>query len=119
MRLATRMRTLHRLIVTVAVVLAAAAPQAQRSDSTLPLADTLARIGDRVVQWYGRAQSLVSLENVSIQPLRADMSGEDFPRRLAYELRLAWDAPQEGGELPEANVVRQILTVNGRPPKPK
>jgi hypothetical protein len=115
----TRMRPFPRLIVAAVFVLAAATPRAQRTESALPLADTLTRIGDRVGQWYARAQSLISLESVSIQPLKADMTAIDFPRRLAYELRLAWDAPAEGGELPEANIVRQILTINGRPPKPK
>ena len=117
------MRACHRLLFAstfvAGVVLCAAAPQAQRAEPAPPVADTLARIGDRVGQWYARAQSLISLESVWIQPLRADMTSLDFPRRLAYELRLAWNAPAEGGELPEANVVRQILTVNGRPPKPK
>ncbi len=113
------MRPFHRLILVAAIVLFAAAPQAQRNESTLPLAETLTRVGDRVGQWYARAQSLISLESVWIQPLRADLTAIDFPRRLAYELRLAWDAPPEGGELPEANVVRQILTINGRPPRPK
>ena len=105
--------------VAVAVAVSVAAPQAQRGDPPLPLTETLARISDRVEQWYARAQSLVSLESVSIQPLRSDLTSIDFPRRLAYELRLAWDAPADGGELPEANVVRQLLTINGRPPKPK
>ncbi len=117
------MRALHRrqfaCAVAAAAVLYSAAPQAQRPESALPVADTLTRIGDRVEQWYSRAQSLISLESVSIQQLRADMTSLDFPRRLVYELRLAWNAPAEGGELPEANVVRQILTINGRPPKPK
>ena len=102
-----------------AIAAFAAAPQAQRSDPALPLTDTLVRVSNRVEQWYARAQSLVSLESVWIQPLRSDLTSLDFPRRLAYELRLAWDASVDGGELPEANIVRQLLTINGRPPKPK
>ncbi len=39
------------------------------------------------------------------------------PARSIYELRIAWD-PAEDGKTPEARVVRQILKVNGRPPKP-
>lgn len=113
------MRPFRHLVLAVAIVASAAAPQAQRGDPALPLAETLVRISDRVEQWYARAQSLVSLESVSIQPLRSDLTGVDFPRRLAYELRLAWDAPADGGELPEATVVRQLLTINGRPPKPR
>jgi hypothetical protein len=80
---------------------------------------TLARVGDRVVDWYARAQSLVSVESVWIQPLRADLTSIEFPRRLTYELRLAWDAASHGGDLPAANVVRQLLTINDRPPRPK
>jgi hypothetical protein len=114
------MYAVRRLVFALVVAFSAsAAPQAQRGEWTLPLGETLDRVGDRVEQWYARAQSLVSLESVSIQPLRADLTAVDFPRRLAYELRLAWDAAAEGGELPEAKVVRELLTVNGKPPKPK
>jgi hypothetical protein len=102
-------------VLTLCVSAAAAQPSAPPA----PLDATLARIGDRVVQWYARAQSLVSLESVWIEPLRADLTSIDFPRRLTYELRLGWDVPTEGGDLPIASVVRQLLTVNGRPPRPK
>lgn len=79
---------------------------------------TLARVGERVEQWYGRAQNIVSLETVLIQPLRYDMSPVDFPRRLAYELRVAWDPEQtKPGSLPEATVLRQVVAVNGRAPR--
>ena len=37
-------------------------------------------MGERVEAWYARAQSLVSLESVSIEPLRADLTSADFPR---------------------------------------
>jgi hypothetical protein len=114
------MSRIQRLVFAAAIACGVAAPQAQRNEPARPLAETLARISDRVEQWYVRAQSLVSLESVSIQPLRSDLSAIDFPRRLAYELRLSWDAPDaDGGELPEASVVRQLLTINGRPPRPK
>jgi hypothetical protein len=110
-----------RLTVPILLLLlaGAAAPGAQRNAAAPPVEDVVARVGERVGQWYARAQSLVSTETVSIQPLRADFSSQEFPRRLSYELRVAWDAPADGGELPEASVVRQILTINGRVPKPK
>lgn len=108
-------------VFSSAVVLAwcVTATHAQRADAAPPLDETLARVSERVAQWYAREQSLVSLESVWIQPLRADLTSIDFPRRLAYELRLAWDAPEDGGQLPDANVVRQLLTINGKPPRPK
>ena len=113
------MRPFRCLVLVVAIAASAAAPQAQRGDPALPLTETLVRVSDRVEQWYARAQSLVSLESVWIQPIRSDLTAVDFPRRLAYELRLAWDAPADDGGLPEANIVRQLLTINGRPPRPK
>ena len=98
-------------------LLVAAAPAAQ-SAADLPLDELLARVGDRVVEWYARAQSIISLETVSIQPLRSDLSPDNFPRRLAYELRVAWDpSSAEPGLLPEANVLRQLVSINGRPPR--
>lgn len=77
---------------------------------------TLARVAHRVEQWYARAASIVSTENVWIQPLRADMTPVDFPRRLAFELRVEWDPARTGADGPIANVLRAPLRVNGRLP---
>ena len=94
-----------------------AAPVAQKREG-IDVADTVARVGARVIEWYGRAQSIVSIEDMLIQPLRFDMSADAFPRRLGYELRVAWDPDEsEPGAFPEPKVLRQILTVNGRAPK--
>ena len=94
-----------------------ASPAAQQA-ADLPLDELLARVGDRVVEWYARAQSIISLETVSIQPLRSDLSPDNFPRRLAYELRVEWDPQSAGpGLLPEASVLRQLVSINGREPR--
>ena len=79
------------------------------------LADTLRNVGRTVQRWYSRAQTVVSTETVWIQPLRADMTPDAFPRRLAFELRVAWD-PENVGPLgvPEVNVLREVLRVNGK-----
>jgi hypothetical protein len=79
--------------------------------------DTLARVSRRIEQWYARASSIMSTENVWIQPLRADMSPLDFPRRLAFELRVEWDPGRTGpGGGPIANIVREPLRINGKLP---
>jgi len=77
---------------------------------------TLARVAHRVEQWYARAASIVATENVWIQPLRADMMPGDFPRRLAFELRVEWDPGRTAPGGPIANVLRAPLRVNGRLP---
>lgn len=80
-------------------------------------ADTplLARIGAYVEQYYARAQSILALEQVTVQPLRRDFTADGFARRLLYELRVEWTPGDSGAA---ANVVRQLVGVNGRPPKP-
>ena len=97
--------------------LVVATPAAQ-APADLPVDELLTKVGERVVEWYARAQSIVSLETVSIQPLRSDLSPIDFPRRLAYELRVAWDPGRATpGLLPEATVLRDLISINGRPPR--
>jgi hypothetical protein len=78
----------------------------------------LERVGERVEQYYARAQNIMSLETVRVQPLKTDLLSDGFPRRLEYELRVAWEPSEEPGTLPTANVVRQLLRVGGRPPRP-
>ena len=98
-------------------VAAIAAPAAQPA-ANLPLDELLDRVGKRVVEWYARSQSIISMETVSIQPLRSDLSPLDFPRRLAYELRVAWDPDSAGpGLLPDASVLRELVSINGRAPR--
>jgi hypothetical protein len=97
----------------VVTVLSAQAPR-----NAIPVDELLDRVGERVVQWYARAQSIVSVERVAIQPVRSDLAPVDFPRRLEFELRVAWDpATAVPGALPEATVLRQLLSVNGRAPR--
>jgi hypothetical protein len=78
----------------------------------------LTRASDKVLDYYQRAQSIVSTETVRMQPLSASLTPEGFPRRLVYELRVEWNAADTPGKLPEANVVRRLLTVNGDEPDP-
>ena len=88
---------------------------AQRREPPLDLTQTLQRVGERLEQWYARAQTVVSTETVWIQPLRGDLTPVDFPRRLAFELRVGWDPNEVGpGGLPKAHVFREKLSVNGR-----
>lgn len=81
------------------------------------VADTLRNVGRRIEQWYTRAQTIVSDEAVWIQPLRADMTPDVFPRRLAFELRVGWNPDELGPHgIPAVSVLRQLVTVNGRAP---
>jgi hypothetical protein len=91
--------------------LAAAPPNADT------LAEVLHRAGQRVEQFFARAQSLVCLEVVHLQPLSSSFSSEGFGRTVESELRLSWAAPDEGKLSTEAQTLRQLLRVNGQQPR--
>ena len=83
---------------------------------SVPADAAIARVGNYVERYYARAQSLVVDENVSIQPLTPDLRSDGFPRRLTYELRVEW-TPDSGDDDGPAKVTRQLIAINGRPPK--
>ena len=105
-----------RLICLAFVAGASALPDAaQRPGPQVDLAQTLERVGQRVEQWYSRAQSVVSTETVWIQPLRSDLSPANFPRRLVFELRVGWDPDRSGSAGPPvASVLREPISGKGR-----
>jgi hypothetical protein len=103
-----------------AAALVGAAIGAERPSAQV-LADVttmLARVGERVEQYYRRAQSLMCVETVVIQSLGNSFAPDDLARILEYELRVDWEAPTDGALAPEANVSRRLMKINGRVPKP-
>src|SRR5262249_53526156 len=80
------------------------------------------RVGQRVGDYYARAHSIICEETVRLEPLGYDLlTNGDHVRQLVYELRVAWDGAEgaaEDDKPPSAAVLRQLLTVDGRPPKP-
>src|SRR6266496_1215793 len=99
--------------IAISAAVAFAAPDAR------DVTGWMVRVGDRVVQYYARAQSIICEETVRLEPLGYDLlRNGDHVRELVYELRVAWDAAEStDGKPPEASVLRQLLTVDGRPPK--
>jgi hypothetical protein len=105
-------------LVALALLTASVAAQ-HRGTASPELATTLAQIGERVRDYYARAQSIICLETVHLQPLRADMLPDGPPRRLVYELRVAWEPSTDGQGAPRATVQRELISVGGRPPRPR
>jgi hypothetical protein len=103
----------------VALVAALASVAAQPADADGALAPLLARVSARVEDFYSRARTVTSRESVLFQRLETDFRPVGFARRLVYELRLAWEPEVDGSSPTEAKVLRQLLTVNGRPPRPR
>jgi hypothetical protein len=98
------------LIATVSVA-------AQTENRPADLVTTLERVGERVERYFARAQSIVCLETVNWQPLGLSLGAEGFGRHVESELRLSWDPPTDPSAPQEATALRQVLKVNGHPPR--
>lgn len=90
---------------------------AEPAGPSFDLAATLQRAGERVEFYFARAQSLVCLETVGLHPLGVGMSPEGRSRTVRSELRLSWDPTADTKTPLEAKTLRQVLTVNGHPPR--
>ena len=119
-RLAGRRSLNLRPLAMIATVLTAAMPAAAPQDSQGQAAPPglMVRVGQHVEQYYARARSIVCEEVVRLEPLGRDLlSDGSHVRRLVYELRVAWDAASDGSKPPEATVLRQLVSVDGKPPR--
>lgn len=102
--------------VAAAALAAGSSPRAEsKGGDPVPVLDSIV---SHVTDYYSRAQSLIGREEVIQQPIKSDLSFEGMPTRYAYQLRLEW-APPEPDAVPGATMMRELLTVNGRVPKPK
>jgi hypothetical protein len=109
-----------RPLACALIAISAAAGSAAAAADARDVLSWMTRVGERVQQYYARAQSIICEETVRIEPLGADLlSNGDHVRELVYELRVAWSAAEAGqGKPPAATVLRQLVTVDGRPPRP-
>ena len=90
---------------------------AEQAAPSFDLAATLQRAGERVEYYFARAQSIVCFETVSLQPLSTGLSGDGQARTVQSELRLSWDPTADTRTPLEARTLRQVLKVNGHPPR--
>ena len=88
-----------------------AAPQAPRDVDLL-----MARVGERVAEYYRRAQRVICIEESTVQPIASNWSLEGMARTVESELRVESDG-SDGDTLPEARVLREIRRINGRAPR--
>ena len=83
------------------------------------IATVLHQVGERLEQHYKRAQNVIFTEKRTVQPVGRDYAPVGFARMTEYETRVEADASADGDESPEVKVIRQLLRVNGRPPREK
>ncbi len=108
-----------RALLLAAALAAACMPVAAAKETPAPidLAGLLKRIGERVEAYYARAQSILCLETVRLEPMDYNFVTANHVRKLVYELRVSWDSAV-GDAVPEPNVLRQLRSIDGRPPRP-
>jgi hypothetical protein len=107
-----------RWVVVLAIAGISVPIAGQSRDGAADLSELLSRIGARIEQYFARAQSIVCDERVIIRPQGYSSASDGLVRTLVYELRVAWDAAVTAGEPPQATVLREIRTINGRRPRP-
>jgi len=98
-----------------AIVLVAGSVASGQAPAAPALADVLQRVGERVEQYFMRAQSLVCIEIVGLMPV--DSGGLTRGRTVESELRLSWEPTDEDPAPIEARTLRQVLKVNGHAPR--
>lgn len=79
----------------------------------------LTRAGERVTEYFARAQSIMCLEKVSLQRLGMSFGADGPARMVESELRLSWEPTEENPTPTEAHTLRQVVRVNGSTPRKK
>jgi hypothetical protein len=102
-----------------ALLVALAASLSAQQPSSLNVSGVLQRAGDKVTEFFARAQSIMCLEKVSLQRLGMGFGADGPARRVESELRLSWEPSEENPTPTEARTLRQVLRVNGSPPRKK
>ena len=85
----------------------------------IDLEGVLDRAGARVAEYFARAQSIVCLEKVALQKLSLGFSADGPARFVESELRLSWEPSKEDPTPAVARTLRQVVRVNGHPPRKK
>src|SRR5437867_2234106 len=103
-----------RRVIAPVVVYAFCVAAAAQAPPTVE--ELLTRVGERIADYYRRAQTVICIEQSTVQPIAWNFTPQGFARTVESELHVEWEAG-DGRTLPEAKVVRAVRTVNGRPPR--
>lgn len=102
------------LVLLAALTVALATPADAQAPPTVD--ELLSRVGERIAEFYKRAQHVIVVETSRVQPIDFGYSPQGFARLVESEVHLEPDAGEVAGE---ARVVREVRKVNGRAPRDK
>lgn len=101
------------IIVSALAIGAGMTPAAQTAD----LPAIITRVGDRVAEYYRRARHVMCVETSTMQPIQSNLTPAGMSRTVESELRI--EAEDLSRTAASATVVRSVLKVNGRAPRPQ
>jgi hypothetical protein len=108
-------RALAVLALPAALGVALTTPAA--GAEALPAIDELlARVSERIAEFYERVQHVICIETSTVQPIDFRFSTQGFARTVESELRMEVTSGDAAGE---ATIVREVRKVNGRAPREK
>jgi hypothetical protein len=103
----------------MAVLSVALAASLSADQAATDLSGILRRAGDKVMDYFARAQSIMCLEKVSLQKLGIGYGADGAARQVESELRLSWEPSEDDPTPTIARTLRQVLRVNGSTPRKK
>jgi hypothetical protein len=104
---------------SAALILALAATLSADQAKPVDVSGVLERAGARVTEYFARAQAIMCLEKVSVQRLGMSFGADGPARTVESDLRLSWEPSPENPTPTEAKTLRQVVRVNGAPPRKK
>ena len=112
------MRRVLTAPISLAFVLLATLEAAVTMDAGEPaqlgVDELLSRVGEKIAEFYHRAQHVICLETSRVQPINLSYAPQGFARTVESELRVEADS---GDTAFGAKVVREVRKVNGRVPE--
>jgi hypothetical protein len=100
-----------RVALLACVVVLALTTITSRAQPQPDIQELLARVSERVTEFYNRAKNVICIERSTVQGVELNYSVVGFARTVESELRIEADGAGE------ATVVRTLRKVNGRVPR--
>jgi hypothetical protein len=110
-------RAVASIAKTGALIAALAASLSADQAAAIDINGVLQRAGDKVVEFFARAQSIMCLEKVSLQRLGMTLGADGPARHVESELRLSWEPSDDDPTPTLARTLRQVVRVNGSKPR--
>ena len=105
--------------VVAALFVALAASLSAAQSAAMDITGVLHRAGEKVTEFFARAQSIMCLEKVALQKLGMSFGADGPARHVESELRLSWEPSPDDPTPTVARTLRQVLRVNGSTPRKK